>query len=93
MNINLPEWIQNKKVAINPQNADIDKCLQYAITTAKNYQNIDHHPERISKLKTFIDNYNWDNICFPAGHKDYSAFEKKNSDIAINILYVPNNTK
>ena len=58
-----------------------------------NYKNIDHHPERISKLKPFIDNYNWDNICFPAGHKDYSAFEKNNSDIAINILYVPHNTK
>ena len=49
--------------------------------------------ERISKLKTFIDNYNWDNIDFPAGHKDYSAFEKNNSYIALNILYVPHNTK
>ena len=58
-----------------------------------NYQNIDSHPERISKLKPFIDNYNWNNICFPAGHKDCSAFEKNNSDIAINILYVPHNTK
>ena len=64
-----------------------------------NYQNIDSHPERISKLKHFIDNYNWDNICFPAAHKDYSEFghkdysEKNNSNIAINILYVPHNTK
>ena len=91
--INSPEWLKNKKVTINPQNTEDNKCFQYAITTALNYQNIDHHPERISKLKPFIDNYNWDNICFPAGHKDYSAFEKNNSDIAINILYVPHNTK
>ena len=58
-----------------------------------NYQNFNHNPERISKLSQFVNNYNWDNICFPAGHKDYSAFEKNNSDIAINILYVPHNTK
>ena len=30
---------------------------------------------------------------FPAGHKDYSAFEKNNSDIAINILYAPHKTR
>ena len=34
-----------------------------------------------------------DNICFLAGHKDYYVFEKSNSDIAINILHVPHNTK
>ena len=44
-------------------------------------------------LKPFISNYNWDNIDFPAGHKDYSASEKNNSDIAINILFVPYKTK
>ena len=91
--INSPEWIKNKKVTLNPQNTKDNKCFQYAITTALNYQNIDHHPERISKLKPFIDNYKWDNICSPAGHKDYSAFEKNNSGIAVNILYVPHNTK
>ena len=91
--INSPEWIKNKKVTINLQNTEDKKCFQYAITIALNYQNTDHHPERISKLKPFTDNYNWDNICFSAGHKDYSAFKKNNSDIAINILYVPHNTK
>ena len=91
--INSPELLKNKKVTINPQNTEDNKCFQYAITAALNYRNIDHHPQRISKLKPFTDNYNWDNICFPAGHKDYSAFEKNNSDISINILYVPHNTK
>ena len=58
-----------------------------------NYQNINQNPERISKLRPFINNYNWKGINFPAGHKDYSAFEKNNSDIALNILYVSHNTK
>ena len=91
--IDSPEWIKHKKVTINPQNTNDNKCFQYAIISALNYQNIDHHSERISKLKPFIDNYNWDSIDFPAGHKDSSAFEKNNSNIAINILYVPYKTK
>ena len=86
--IESPEWIKNKKVTINTKNTK-NNCFQYAITAALNYRNIDNHPERIYMLEPFINNYNWENIDFPAGHKDYSAFEKNNSDIAINILYVP----
>ena len=26
----------------------------------------------------FIPNYNWDNLEFPAGHKEYFAFERDN---------------
>ena len=55
--INSPKWLK-KKVTINPQNTKDNKCFQYAITAALNYRNIDHNPERISKLKPFIDNYN-----------------------------------
>ena len=91
--IESPTWLKNKKVTINPQNIKDNKCFQYAIIAALIYQNIDHHSESISKLKPFIDNYNWDNIDFPAGHKDSSAFEKNNNDIAINILCVPYKTK
>ena len=91
--IDSPEWIKHKKVIINPQNTNDNNCFQYSVAAALNYRNIDHHSERIYKLKPFIDNYNWDNIDFPVGHKDYSAFEKNNSDTAINILYVPYKTK
>ena len=56
--INSPEWIKNKKVTINPENTEDNNCFQYAITD----QNIDHHPERISKLRPFINNYNCNDI-------------------------------
>ena len=56
--INSPEWIKNKGVTINPKNTKNNNCFQYAITAALNHQNIDHHPERISKLEPFINNYN-----------------------------------
>ena len=91
--IEYPEWIKHKKVIINPKNTKDNNCFQYSITAALNYQNIGHHSEGVSQLELFINNYNWDNIDFPAGHKDYFEFEKNNSDIAINILYVPYKTK
>ena len=91
--IESPEWIENKRVTINPKNTKDNNCFQYAITAALNYQNIDHHPERISKLKPFINNYNWKDIEFPSHSKDWRKFKCYNKTIALNILYVPYNTK
>ena len=71
-----PEWVKNKKVTISTKNTKDNNCFQCAIIAALNNQSINHNPERISKLKPFIDNYNWDNIDFPAGHKDYCVREK-----------------
>ena len=51
------------------------------------------HPERISKLKPFIKNYNWKDIEFPSCSKDWKKFDQNNNTIALNILYVPYNTK
>ena len=56
------------------------------------YQNINCHPKRISKLETFINNYNWKDIEYPSHSKDWKKFEKNNKTIALNILYVPYNT-
>ena len=91
--IDSPTWIKNKKVTINPQNTEENSCFQYAMTAALNYQNIDSHPERISKLKPFINNYNWKAIEYPSHLKDWRKFECNNKTTALNILYVPYNTK
>ena len=91
--IESPEWIQNKGVTINPKNTKDSNCIQYAVIAALNYQNIDHHPERISKLKSFINNYNWKDIEFPSHSKDWRKFECNNKTIALNILYVLYNIK
>ena len=55
--IDSPKWLKNKKAAINPQNND-DNYFQYAVTVALNHQNIQNNPQRISKIKPFIDQYN-----------------------------------
>ena len=55
--IETPEWMKNKGATINCQNDD-DKCFQYAITIALNYDEIEKH-QRVNKVKPFIDQYNW----------------------------------
>ena len=41
-----------------------DKCFQYALTVALNYEQIEKDLQRISKIKPFIDQYNWKEIDF-----------------------------
>ena len=69
--IESPEWLHNKGVTINPKNTKNNNSFQYGITALLNYQNINHNPERISKLKPFINNYNWKDIEFPSYSKDW----------------------
>ena len=89
--IDSPKWLKNKKSTINLNNNDY-KCFQYAVTLALNLDKINDHSERISKIKPFIEQYNWKNIDFPYKGKDWKKFEL-NNEIALNILYVPHNTK
>ena len=44
------------------------------------------------EIKLFIDQYNWKDIDFPPTNKDWRKLEL-NNDIALNILYIPHNTK
>ena len=75
--IESPEWIKNKKCAINPQNKD-NKRFQYSVTIALNHQKIKNNPERISKIQPFIDQYNWNNINFPPQQQDCKTFQMNN---------------
>ena len=44
--------------------------MQYAIIVALNYEKSDCHPERISKIKLFINKYDWKDINFPSHEED-----------------------
>ena len=90
--INSPKWLADKKSTINPKNND-DKCFQYAVTLALNLDKITKDPQRVKSLiKPFIEKYNWEDIDFPSTSKDWKKFEC-NNEVALNILYVPYNTK
>ena len=40
------KWLKNKNATINPKNND-DKCSQYALTVALNYEQIKKDPQGI----------------------------------------------
>ena len=89
--IDSPKWLKDKKSTVNQKNND-NKCFQYDVTLALNIDKINDHPERISKIKPFIEKYNWKDIDFPSTSKDWKTFEL-NNEVALNILYVPHGTK
>ena len=89
--IDSSKWLKDKKSIINPKNNDY-KCCQYAVTLALNLDKINKNSQRISKIKPFIEEYNWKDIDFPSTSKDWKKFEL-NNEVALNILYFPHNTK
>ena len=90
--IETPDWIKKKKATINVKNDD-DKCFQYSVTVALNYDEIEKHHQRVNKVKQFINQYDWSEINFPSHAGDWKKFELSNKSIALNILYVPEGEK
>ena len=82
-------WVRGKKEAI----INNDNSFQNALDDVLTYQTIQTNPERISKLKPYINKYNWEGIEFLAGPKDWIKFERNNKTIALNILFIPRNTE
>ena len=58
-----------KRESNDKSKSNDDKCSQYAITVALNHEQIKSHPERISNIKLFIDQYDWKEINFPSNKK------------------------
>ena len=83
--------IKDEKSTINPKNNDY-KCFQYVVTVALNRAKIKKDPQRVSKIKPFIDQYNWNDTDFPSTGKDWKKFELNNESIALNTLYVLHKT-
>ena len=55
---------------------------------ALNHEEIKRDPQRISKIKAFINKYNWKGINYPSKIDDLKTFQENNPTIALNILYV-----
>ena len=53
--IDSPEWLKNKKAITNPKNND-DKCFQYALTVALNYEQIKKILKDYQKLSLLLIN-------------------------------------
>ena len=60
--IDSPDWIKNKKATINPINKKYNKCFQYTVMVALNYEEIKKNLQKITKIKPFINKCNWEGI-------------------------------
>ena len=84
--IELPKWLKSKKAVINPQNQD-EECFKWAAIEALHHKKIKHHPDGISLLRPYENQYNWKELEFPVSIKKIDKFEKNNPDIAVNVLF------
>ena len=65
--LNSSGWLRGQKETIISGDNDFENALDDAL----NYQNIEAHPDRKSKLKPYINKYNWEGIDYAAGPKDW----------------------
>ena len=73
-----------QKAVINPKNENEEECFKWAITAALHHVEIKSHPECISDLRKYINNYDWSGLKFPLAMKDIDKFEK-NNDISVKV--------
>ena len=78
---------KEKKATINVENED-DKCFQYSLTVGLNYDKIRKNHQRVSRVKTFINQYDGSRTNFPSRVGDWKRFELNNKSVALNVLYV-----
>ena len=79
------EWLRSKKESIT----NGDNYYQNALDDALDYQGIEKDLQEISKLKPYINKYNWKDIKFPSDKEDWEKFEQHNKETTLNILFVP----
>ena len=91
--LNSLEWLRVKKEAIIKNGNNNNNNFQNALDDALIYQIIESNLQRLSKLKPYIDTYNWEGIKFPAGSKEWQKPEQNNNTIALSVLYAKHNTK
>ena len=75
--IDSPEWIKSKKVTINLKNNDNNVFMFYVITATLNHESIGKMPQRIARIRPFINQYDWEDINFLSEPKDWKKIWNK----------------
>ena len=82
--IKLPDWLAKKKAILNAKNLD-EKCFKWAVIAWLKWEEIDCHPERVSKLRKYENEFDWSGITYPVSTKNITKFETRNR-IGVNVL-------
>ena len=73
---------------INPINKKDNKCFQYAETVALKQEEIIKKTHTITKVKPFINKYDWEGIKLHQKKMTEKKNEKNNVTIALNAFYI-----
>ena len=76
--------VSEEKGYIEPKNLD-EKCFKWAVIAGLKWEEIDCHPERVSKLRRYENEFDWSGITYPVSTKNISKFETRNG-IEVNLL-------
>ena len=79
--------VGKKRAVINPKNESDEECFKWAAVAALHHVEIKSNPERIWKLRRYVDNYDWGGLELSLPIKGIIEFERRN-DITINVLGV-----
>lgn len=83
--INLPKCLKDKRAILNIKNLD-DFCFCYAILAALHPITDNSNANRVANYKPFLNELNLQNIPMPMSLESLPTFEKKNSNIAVNVF-------
>ena len=61
--------------------------VKWSVIAALELTDIKSHPECMSNLRKFADNYDWSGLEFPVSTKDIGKFENKNG-VSVDVLLV-----
>ena len=85
--IKSPEWLVHKNATINPKNEKDNKCFQYVITIALNYNKIEKkYLQKIEKIKQA-------DTEFSSHQTDCKNFGQNNTSIFLNVLVASYNSE
>ena len=92
--IQIARWLRSKGATINQKNEIDTLCFSYANAISLFHEELGGHPERINdNLRDKVKRLNWQGIDFPASTQDYHTFEKNNEDIALDVLFIAQNSR
>ena len=87
--VETPICIRSKRAVFN-RKSNYNKSFQYSITLSLYYKKVGNNFNRITKIKPYINNFNWNNINFPPTEQGYKQFEMNSNIIALNIYQINN---
>ena len=67
---------KKKKATKNNNKKKKNKCFQYDVAVALNHKEKKKDSQRITKIKPFLNEYNWEEINFPSEKKYEKIWEK-----------------